>query len=164
MSAAVNIHAVRAIYMFEMSRTFRTLLQSRVQSSMAKYAREYAHADVLVFEPDADDAEMFFTNVFSFSSRARMAEHAYQATRADLRARVPELAPVLHRHGLQLRAEVLRDTSRTLAGGLNGGVRPKTRTTARLNQALDALDRKLPPDNARKPRAAARKPRMRKAR
>jgi ABC-2 type transport system permease protein len=30
MSAAVNIYAVRAIYMFEMSRTFRTLLQSIV--------------------------------------------------------------------------------------------------------------------------------------
>jgi NTE family protein len=147
-----------------LSQTFRTLLQSRVQSSMAKYAREYAHADVLVFEPDADDAEMFFTNVFSFASRARMAEHAYQATRADLRTRASELAPVLKRHGLQLRREVLRDTSRTLAGGLNGGVRPKTRTTARLNQALDALDRKLPPDNTRKPRAAARKPAVRKAR
>jgi ABC-2 type transport system permease protein len=30
MSVAVNVHAVRAIYMFEMSRTFRTILQSIV--------------------------------------------------------------------------------------------------------------------------------------
>jgi hypothetical protein len=43
-------------------------------------------------------------------------------------------------------------------------VRPKTRTTARLNQALDALDRKLPPDKARKPRAASRKAAVRAAR
>ena len=107
---------------------------------------------------------MFFTNVFSFASRARMVEHAYQATRADLRTSASEWAPVLQRHGLQLRREVLRDTSRTLAGGLNNGTRPKTRTTARLNQALDALDRKLPPDKVRKPRAAARKPAVRKTR
>jgi ABC-2 type transport system permease protein len=30
MSVAVNVHAMRAIYMFEMSRTFRTILQSVV--------------------------------------------------------------------------------------------------------------------------------------
>ena len=145
-----------------LSQTFRTLLQSRVQSSVAKYARDYAHADVLVFEPDADDAEMFFTNIFSFAGRGRMAEHAYQVTRADLRARASHLTPVLKRHGFELRHEVLDDTKRTLVGGLCNSAR--TRTTARLHQALDALDRKLPPAAAdkRKRRPAARKAPARK--
>ena len=55
------------------------------------------------FEPDGDDGEMFFTNVFSYSSRQRVCEHAFRATLADLRARRAELAPVLAAHGLSLR-------------------------------------------------------------
>lgn len=147
-----------------LSQTFRTLLQSRVQSSVAKYTREYAHADVMVFEPDADDAEMFFTNVFSFSGRERMAEHAYQATRIDLRARASELAPVLKRHGLALRQDVLADPHRTLVGGLRAKVPARTRTTARLQRALDALDRKLPVDTGRKRSASPSKAPRRKVR
>ena len=134
-----------------LSQTFRSLLQSRMRSGLSKYAREYAHADLVLFEPDADDAEMFFTNVFSFSSRGRVAEHAYQATRADLRRRRKELAPVLARHGLRLRDEVLADESRTLAAGLQRAADTRTRTAARLHQALDALGRKLPPARKRRP-------------
>jgi len=136
-----------------LSQTFRTLLQSRLRSSVAKYAREYAHADLMLFEPDADDAEMFFTNVFSFAGRERMAEHAYRATRAELRMRAAELAPVLARHGLQLRQDVLADDGRSLRGGLR---RRGTHAAARLHQALDALDENLP---RRRPAAAKKRAR-----
>jgi len=136
-----------------LSQTFRTLLQSRVRSGLSKYARDYAHADILLLEPDADDAEMFFTNVFSFASRKRVAEHAYQATRADLRRRHVELAPLLARHGLTLRDEVLADDSRTLLGSLRRGA--ATRAAARLQHALDAIDRGLPTS---RPRARPARP------
>ena len=39
---------------------------------------------VVLFEPNRYDAEMFFTNIFSYSSRRRLAEHAYQKTREEL--------------------------------------------------------------------------------
>jgi NTE family protein len=136
-----------------LSQTFRTLLQSRMRSGLSKYAREYAHADVVLFEPDADDAEMFFTNVFSFASRKRVAEHAYQATRADLRRHTRQLAPVLARHGLRLRDEVLAEGSRTLAAGLRERPVRKTAAATRLHRALDVLDRKLPAKDRSAPRA-----------
>jgi NTE family protein len=139
-----------------LSQTFRTLLQSRMHSSMSKYAHDYAHADVILFEPEPDDAEMFFTNVFSFSSRKRVAEHAYRATRADLRVRYRELQPVLARHGLTLRKDVLEDDARTLLGGLRDPHGRKAATASRLHRALDVLDRKLPVTPKRKrPRAAS---------
>jgi hypothetical protein len=62
---------------------------------------------VLVFEPRRDDYEMFFTNVFSFSNRKRVCEHAYQSTRLKLWRNRERIAPVLERHGLRLRIEVL---------------------------------------------------------
>jgi hypothetical protein len=57
---------------------------------------------------------MFFSNVFSLSSRPAMCELAYQATRRDLRRRADRLAPALARHGLELRMDVLADEERTV--------------------------------------------------
>ena len=53
------------------------------------------------FEPNRDDAKMFFTNVFSFSGRHWVCEHAYQTTRRDLLTRRAELEPIFARHGLR---------------------------------------------------------------
>lgn len=119
-----------------LSQTFRTLLQSRVEVGLAKYAEKYPEVDQLVLEPNADDSEMFFTNIFSYASRRRVCEHAFRATLADLRARREQLAPVLARHGLRLREQVLDTPSPSLLAGLPPVV-ARTETTALLHRALD---------------------------
>jgi hypothetical protein len=122
-----------------LSQTLRTLLQSRAQVGIARYAQEFPQTDQLVLEPNADDSEMFFTNVLSFSARTRVCEHAYRSTLADLHARRAELAPLLARHGLRLREDVIADTGRSLVDGLQARPHP-TDTTARLRRALDDVD------------------------
>lgn len=119
-----------------LSQTFRTLLQSRVEVGLAKYAEKYPEVDQLVLEPNADDSEMFFTNIFSYASRRRVCEHAFRATLADLRARREQLAPVLARHGLRLREQVLDARVPSLLAGLPPVV-ARTETTALLHRALD---------------------------
>ena len=57
---------------------------------------------------------MFYANPFSYADRYRMCEHAYQRTRRDLLARSRELAPVLSRHGISVRMDVLNDARRRL--------------------------------------------------
>lgn len=122
-----------------LSQTFRTLLKSRMQVGLEKYRTQYPETDLVLFEPDPDDAEMFFTNIFSYHSRTQLTEHAYRATLEDLRRRRVELAPILARHGIRLRDEILDERTRTVATGL--GVRPPrmTRPTAQLRRALDDL-------------------------
>jgi hypothetical protein len=84
-----------------------------MQVGMSQYDTNYAHAHVVLFQPGRDDSEMFFTNVFSYANRHRVFEHAYWRTREDLIARRDELAPVLGRHGIRIRNEVLpMDTER----------------------------------------------------
>jgi hypothetical protein len=85
---------------------------------------------------------MFFTNVFSYSSRERVCDHAYRSTLADLGARRAELAPLLARHGLRLRQEVLDSDDASLTGGLptERPRRRRTEATARLRRALDDVD------------------------
>ncbi len=96
-----------------LSQTFRSLIQSRMMVGMSGYRDRYPHADILLFEPDRDDERMFFANVFRYSDRRRLVDHAYQRTRQDLRRHARQLAPVLERHGLRLSAKALRDPQRS---------------------------------------------------
>jgi len=93
----------------------------------------------LVFEPNSDDGELFFTNVFSFAARRRVCELAYRNTMDDLRARADVLRPMLEAHGLALREAVINDTTRSILDGLPKQPRA-TEATAKLRRALDDVD------------------------
>ncbi|MES2150163.1 MAG: patatin-like phospholipase family protein [Pseudomonadota bacterium] len=121
-----------------LSQTLRSILHSRVVSGMANYERSHPQVDILLFQPNQDDAELFFTNIFSYANRRRMCEQAYQNTRLVLLQRRAELAPKLARHGLKLKLSVLRDTSLTLVEPT-----PSRKALARLGQVLDDLERYL---------------------
>ena len=98
-----------------LSQTFRTLIRSRMQVGMAGYATRYPNTDILLFEPNRDDPQVFFANPFSFADRRWVCEHAYQTTRRELWIRRESLAPVLARHGLRLRVEQLTDPNRPVS-------------------------------------------------
>ncbi|MCU0755222.1 MAG: patatin-like phospholipase family protein [Xanthomonadales bacterium] len=126
-----------------LSQTIRALLHSRMQVGLSKYDQRYENADVVLFEPDPDDSTMFFTNVFSFASRARLCAHAYHRTLRDLRARADALAPVLARHGLSLNLKVLAEQRRTLWSSLRTHLPRRTSATARLRRVLDDLNHEV---------------------
>ena len=99
----------------------------------------YPDIDQLVFEPNASDSELFFTNLFSFSSRHRVCQLAYRNTLADLRRRAPVLGPMLAAHGIRLRHDIIDDPQRSILDGLD--ITPRmTDATARLRRALDDVD------------------------
>ncbi len=97
-----------------LSQAFRTAIHSRLRTGFRSYRHLYPDADVLLFEPTPEDADRIFSNLFSFSNRHAVCEHAYQTTRQHLRRRADEIAPRLARHGLRLRRDVLDDERRTL--------------------------------------------------
>jgi predicted acylesterase/phospholipase RssA len=123
-----------------LSQTFRMVIHSRLQVGMLSYAKRFPDADLLLFEPARDEYKMFFTNIFSWSARRKVCALAYDSTRWHLLQRRQELAPILRRHGLRLRTEVLADRTRTVWGG-SGLIEGDTaRVTARLGRALAALE------------------------
>ncbi|MEO6155916.1 MAG: patatin-like phospholipase family protein, partial [Thermomonas sp.] len=125
-----------------LSQTLRTMLQSRMQVGLARYAQQYPDIDQLVFEPNADNRELFYTNVFSFAARRRISQLAYRNTMADLHKRRDVLAPILAVHGITLRADVIADSSRSILAHLPPSQR-RTDTTARLGRALDEIEHRL---------------------
>ena len=125
-----------------LSQTLRTMLQSRMQVGLARYPQQYPQIDQVVFEPNAADRELFYTNIFSFSARRRISQLAYRNTLDDLRKRRAQLEPVLARHGIRLREDVIADRPRSIVAHLPPAVR-RTDATAGLARALDDIEHAL---------------------
>jgi len=119
---------------------------------MAAYAREYPQADVVLFEPAREDAQMFFANIFGYAQRERLCAAAYATTRADLARRADTLEPLLRRHGVALHRARLADRDRRVTDALCDPrplrTEPRHRrhlrqATRDLAHALDHLERQV---------------------
>lgn len=129
-----------------LAQTFRSIIHSRMQVGLSKYKTEYKNADVVLFEPNSDDAEMFFTNMFSYSSRRHLCEHAYQKTRIELYRRRHELGPILARHGIRIRLEALKEKHSLIHHDVGEHAEREDTLLAashRLGDSLDELERWL---------------------
>jgi NTE family protein len=127
-----------------LSQTFRSLIHSRLELGLKGYESSHPQTDIVLFEPDHRDPELFLANTFGYSQRRLLAEHAYQQTRADLRSRRSALGRVLARHGLALDASVLDDPKRTLLGRRRPRRTPSARALQRLDEVLNDLEHALP--------------------
>lgn len=125
-----------------LSQTFRSLIHSRLELGLRGYERSHPDTDILLFEPDHRDPEMFLANTFSYSQRRHLAEHAYQQTRALLRSDTTVRAK-LERHGLLLNDALLNDKKRVLVGKLPPRSR-SGRAVQKLDATLTELERLLP--------------------
>ena len=125
-----------------LSQTFRALIQSRMQIGIAKYADQFPSSSILLVEPNRNDERMFFTNIFSYSSRNELAEHAYQTTRAELLARADELETFLKPYDMKPNREALSD-DRTLFASLRHEPAYLAPLGNNLARSLDRLDRVL---------------------
>jgi len=124
-----------------LSQTFRSLIHSRLELGLKGYATTHPDTDIVLFEPDHRDPEMFLANTFSLSTRRLLAEHAYQRTRELLRSRRSSFAAQFARHGLSINDAVLDDPSRRLVGRLRRlpGTR-SSRALKRLDEVLNDLE------------------------
>ena len=123
-----------------LSQTFRSLIHSRLELGLKGYGASHPDTDILLFEPDQRDPELFLANTFDVSQRRKLAEHAYQRTLQQLRERRESLVPQLARHGLALNGAVLDDPQRRLLGRHGRRRRP---SALRSGQALQRLDEVL---------------------
>ncbi|MDT8438246.1 MAG: patatin-like phospholipase family protein [Wenzhouxiangellaceae bacterium] len=125
-----------------LSQTFRSVIQSRMQIGIAKYETQFPRASILLVEPNRNDERIFFTNMFSYSSRAELAEHAYQITRAELLARANELEAFLQRFDLAPDRDALAEP-RKLTDSLRNEPAWLAPVGNSLARGLERLDRAL---------------------
>jgi NTE family protein len=141
-----------------LSQSLRTLVHSRLEVGMAAYASKYGKADVVLLEPERDDYLMFFTNIFGFSERRAVCEHAYRSTRGYLLAHFDQLSAVFARHGVILRRDVLveeRDLWEQVGlGGRPSEPAPESAAVPAVVRRLDDALRRLDQLLAQQPEAA----------
>ena len=118
-----------------LTQTFRAMIHSRLELGMKHYERAYPGTDIVLFEPDPRDPELYLANTFSYAQRDQLAEHAYQQTRSQLRQRRGPLGRKLARHGVRLNNAALDDRERHLAAP------PPVRT--RLVRAVNTLEESI---------------------
>lgn len=135
-----------------LSQTFRAIIHSRMKVGMEKYDRQYPHTDVVLFEPEREDADMFFANIFNYAQRRMLCADAFCKTRQNLRARASRLAPDLLRHEIRLRTGRIADVTRVVTDAVADPRPLRTaparcgsvaQTTRDLGHALDELERWL---------------------
>jgi predicted acylesterase/phospholipase RssA len=102
-----------------LAQTLRAIIHSRMKVGMEKYDRQYPHADIVLFEPDREDADMFFANIFSYAQRRHLCAAAYRKTRENLIARAAYLLPMLAKHGIEMRHDRLSDRLRVVTDALS---------------------------------------------
>ncbi|MGB0514118.1 MAG: patatin-like phospholipase family protein, partial [Wenzhouxiangellaceae bacterium] len=125
-----------------MAQTFRSLIQSRMQVGIAKYATQFPNSSILLVEPNRNDERMFFTNMFSYSSRSHLAEHAYQITRAELLECADDLEQFLGTYGMRPNREALA-AERSLFTSLRSEPAYLAPLSNNLARSLERLDRML---------------------
>lgn len=123
-----------------LSQTFRMMIHSRMKAGLKGYASKYPDADVILFEPPATDYRMFFNNIFSFSTRKEVCEHAYSLTMNDIKKRRNEIRPILEKHGYSLNEEILNQTEFKLYSEKQGSTRDQFQSAlSRLDQLIAQL-------------------------
>ena len=122
-----------------LSQTFRSIIQSRMQIGIEQYKERYPETAIILAEPNRNDDVLFFTNMFSFSSRVTLCEHAYQTIRIELRKRRDELNQFFAPYGMSLNDQVLNDENRSFAESLNEGKNQHAPVTNNLRKTLDRL-------------------------
>ncbi len=124
-----------------LSQTFRTMIHSRLRAGFVAYDTLFRQAKVVLIEPRRDDYRMFFTNIFGFADRRAVCEHAYRATRRELRRRRAELEPLLAECGVGVRWDVLEAPDRDLRQVVGLDRRSRHHPVlAELERSLDRLD------------------------
>lgn len=124
-----------------LSQTFRALIHSRLGIGLKGYETKYTDAKIILLEPSRGDADLFFSNLFSYSNRRRLAEHAYQRTRAQLLERADVIGPEFAKYGVKLNVNALTDADRKLLPTARRAARGDTgAAAASLTRTLDALE------------------------
>jgi predicted acylesterase/phospholipase RssA len=125
-----------------LAQTFRAIIHSRMETGMDRYRAQYPDADVLLFEPDREDADMFFASIFSYARRKDLCEAAYRKTRQSLFSRRATLEPLLAKHGMPLTLALLSDSKRCIRAALID-TRPLRARKAGVHQSARDLSHTL---------------------
>lgn len=99
------------------AQTFRIMAQAQVEKELEIVAHAHPDVDIILIEPRRDDEHLFVFNLMDYSSRERIARHAFESVAIDLVTRFPEYKKVLGRHDIKINRDLLIDQLQAVIEG-----------------------------------------------
>jgi predicted acylesterase/phospholipase RssA len=131
--------ATRGTYLAErgirtvLNQVFRTLLHSRLQVGIRKYVDDANFkGDIILIEPQEQDARFFDINPLAFWERARAAERGFQSVKMSIERKYPQVRAILSSYGIETTRIYVEEDMRQM------------RRTARPEKVLQVLEHEKP--------------------
>lgn len=88
----------------------RVLLHSGLKYQIKQLQRRHPDVDIILIEPQPNDAMMFFANIMRLKDRITIAEHGYRSVSVDLAGDYENFKDTLARYGIKIsRGAVMAD-------------------------------------------------------
>lgn len=84
------------------NQVFRTFIQAGLHYHIKKLRQQHPEVDIILIEPQADDATIFNEHVMHFDDRMQLARHGYESATIRLADRYQEYKETLARHGVTI--------------------------------------------------------------
>ena len=99
------------------AQSFRIMAQAQVEKELELIGHAHPDVDIILIEPRHDDEHLFVFNLMDYSSRERIARHAFETVAIDLVTRLSDYQKVLGRHGIKLSKDKLIDQLQSIVDG-----------------------------------------------
>ena len=97
------------------NQTFRTLLHSRLELGIQRYlADESFQGDIVLLEPNEEDANFFAINPLAFWHRSEAMQRGFESVNATVDEHFSELAEVFGSYGLEMSRPMARRRAQRL--------------------------------------------------
>jgi predicted acylesterase/phospholipase RssA len=96
------------------NQAFRLLAHQRLHLSVDFWRDKYPGVDIILIEPNLDDALMFGTPIMDYGARLEIAKHGFQSVTMRLAEQYSRYKQVAARHGIEISAERVNEALATI--------------------------------------------------
>jgi NTE family protein len=90
------------------NQAFRILSHDRLHRAVEDWEHKYPGVDIILIEPEADDAVMFGTSILDYSARVQIAKHGFESVTLRLAREYDRYKASAKRHGIEISARRVR--------------------------------------------------------
>ena len=106
-----------------LNQVFRTLLHSRLMVGIRKYVDDVNFkGDIILIEPQEQDARFFDINPLAFWERARAAERGFESVKTSIERKYPQVRAILSCYGIETTRVYVEEDMRRMR---RSGARPE---------------------------------------
>ena len=90
------------------NQAFRMISHDRLHRAVEIWEERYPGVDIILIEPELDDALMFGTSILDYKARLEIAKHGFESVTLKLARDYDRYKSIAERHGIEISARRVR--------------------------------------------------------